>query len=47
MDGCGIGIIPNAVNLFRGDVNLPLELISLPGRGDLDPTFSSPLYVVI
>ncbi|NET24832.1 RHS repeat domain-containing protein [Okeania sp. SIO1I7] len=36
MDGGGIGNIPNAVNLFRGDVNLPLELISLPGRGDLD-----------
>ena len=36
MDGGGIGSIPNAVNLFRGDVNLPLELISLPGRGDLD-----------
>ncbi|HAC64987.1 MAG TPA: hypothetical protein DCF68_16010 [Cyanothece sp. UBA12306] len=36
MDGSGIGSIPNAVNLFRGDVNLPLELISLPGRGELD-----------
>ncbi|MFK0732348.1 MAG: RHS repeat domain-containing protein [Gloeotrichia echinulata GP01] len=36
MDGSGIGNIPNSVNLFRGDVNLPLELISLPGRGDLD-----------
>ncbi|MEB3340093.1 hypothetical protein [Okeania sp.] len=36
MDGEGIGNIPNAVNLFRGDVNLPLDLISLPGRGDLD-----------
>lgn len=36
MDGGGIGNIPNAVNLFRGDVNLPLELVSLPGRGDLD-----------
>lgn len=36
MDGGGIGNIPNAVNLFRGDVNLPLELISLPGRSDLD-----------
>lgn len=36
MDGSGIGSIPNAVNLFRGDVNLPLELVSLPGRGDLD-----------
>lgn len=36
MDGGGIGNIPNAVNLFRDDVNLPLELISLPGRGDLD-----------
>ncbi|NEN95448.1 MAG: hypothetical protein F6K50_07890 [Moorea sp. SIO3I7] len=36
MDGSGIGTIPNSVNLFRGDVNLPLELISLPGRGDLD-----------
>ncbi|MDJ0534482.1 MAG: polymorphic toxin-type HINT domain-containing protein [Xenococcaceae cyanobacterium MO_207.B15] len=35
-DGGGMGSIPNAVNLFRGDVNLPLELISLPGRGDLD-----------
>ncbi|NEO83330.1 MAG: hypothetical protein F6J87_03565 [Spirulina sp. SIO3F2] len=36
MDGGGIGNIPDSVNLFRGDVNLPLELISLPGRGDLD-----------
>ncbi|ELS03519.1 RHS repeat-associated core domain protein [Xenococcus sp. PCC 7305] len=36
IDGGGIGNIPNAVNLFRGDVNLPLELISLPGRSDLD-----------
>ncbi|MBC6476970.1 MAG: hypothetical protein GDA56_03400 [Hormoscilla sp. GM7CHS1pb] len=36
MDGGGIGNIANAVNLFRGDVNLPLELISLPSRGDLD-----------
>ncbi|MGB5596176.1 MAG: hypothetical protein WBM32_01410 [Crocosphaera sp.] len=36
MDDGGIGSIPNAVNLFRGDVNLPLELISLPGRGELD-----------
>ena len=25
-----------AVNLFRGDVNLPVELISLPGGSDLD-----------
>ena len=36
MEGGGIGNIPNSVNLFRGDVNLPLELITLPGRGDLD-----------
>ncbi len=36
MDGSGVSSIPNSVNLFRGDVNLPLELISLPGRGDLD-----------
>lgn len=32
----GIGDISKSINLFRGDVNLPLELISLPGRGDLD-----------
>ena len=36
MGGGGIGNIANSVNLFRGDVNLPLELVSLPGRGDLD-----------
>ena len=36
IDGGGVGTIPNTVNLFRGDVSLPLELISLPGRGDLD-----------
>jgi RHS repeat-associated protein len=36
MDGGGIGNLPNAVNLFQGDVNLPLELITLQGRGELD-----------
>lgn len=36
MDTEGVGGISNSVNLFRGDVNLPLELISLPGRGNLD-----------
>lgn len=36
MGGGEIGNIANSVNLFRGDVNLPLELVSLPGRGDLD-----------
>jgi len=36
MDGSGLGNISNSVNMFRGDVNFPLELISLPGRGGLD-----------
>ncbi len=36
MDAGGIGNIRKSVNLFRGDVNIPLNLVSLPGRGGLD-----------
>ncbi len=35
-DSDAIGDIENSVNLFRGDVNIPLNLVTLPGRGDLD-----------
>lgn len=31
-----LGAINNSVNLFTGDVNLPLNLVSLPGRNGLD-----------
>ncbi len=31
-----LGAIGNSVNLFTGDVNLPLNLLSLPGRNGLD-----------
>lgn len=30
------GIGENSVNLYSGDVNLPVPLVSLPGRGGLD-----------
>lgn len=32
LDDQALGQLPSAVNLFRGDINLPLELFSLPGR---------------
>jgi len=35
-----LGAIGNSINLFTGDVNLPLNLISLPGRGGLDVNVS-------
>jgi RHS repeat-associated protein len=36
MDAGAVGSIENSVNLFRGEVNLPLDLVSFPGRNDLD-----------
>jgi hypothetical protein len=30
-----LGAISNSINLFTGDLSLPLNLISLPGKGDL------------
>ena len=36
-DDSGIGDLPSAVNLFRGDVNLARTLVSLPGRNDDSP----------
>ena len=38
-DKDSIGKIKSSVNLFRGTVNLPLNLISLPGLKDLDVNF--------
>ena len=35
MDPGGLGAIADAVNLFRGEMNLPLSLVTLPGRGGL------------
>src|SRR5262247_1172790 len=32
LDGSAIGQLSSAVNLFRGDVNLPQRLFSMPGR---------------
>jgi RHS repeat-associated protein len=31
-DGCAIGSLSSSVNLFRGDLNLPQPLFTLPGR---------------
>ena len=36
MDSGGVGNITDSVNLFRGDVNLPINIVSLPGRGGLE-----------
>ncbi|WP_378956010.1 RHS repeat-associated core domain-containing protein [Pelosinus sp. sgz500959] len=36
LDLGSIGDIGKSVNLFRGDVNLPLKLVSLAGRNNLD-----------
>ena len=35
-DKDSIGKIKNAVNLFRGSVNIPVNLVNLPGRDQLD-----------
>lgn len=35
-DPGGNGEVSNSVNLFRGDLNLPLNLVSLPGRNGLN-----------
>lgn len=35
-DGDAVGIIKNSVNMFRGDVNFSLDLITLTGRNQLD-----------
>lgn len=39
-DGDGIGAIQNSVNLFRGDVNFTLPLVTLAGRSGLDVAIS-------
>src|SRR5687767_737647 len=36
MDPGGLGSIADAVNLFRGEITLPLTLVSLTGRGGLN-----------
>ena len=36
IDPGGIGGIAQSVNLFRGDVSLPLTLASISGRGGLE-----------
>ncbi len=36
-----IGDVNNSLNLYRGEVNLPLTLASLPGRGGLSVTVSA------
>lgn len=35
-DADGIGKLKNSVNMFRGDVNFPLTLLTLPGSSGLD-----------
>jgi len=40
-DSEALGKIKDSVNLFRGDVNLPLNLISLTGRNGLDVNVSA------
>lgn len=40
-DSEALGNIKDSVNLFRGDVNLPLNLISLTGRNGLDVNVSA------
>ncbi len=40
-DSDALGKIQDSVNLFRGDVNLPLKLISLTGRNGLDVNVSA------
>ncbi len=35
-DQQGVGGVANSVNLFRGDLNFPMDLITLPGRNGLD-----------
>jgi len=35
LDGDELGQIENSVNLFSGEVSLPIGLINLPGRGGL------------
>src|SRR5262245_14163336 len=39
-DADGIGAIHNSVNLFRGDVNFSLPLVTLAGRSGLDVAIS-------
>jgi len=36
-----LGTISNAVNLFTGDLTLPLNLVSIPGRGNLGISVSA------
>ena len=40
-DGDAVGIIKNSVNMFRGDVNFSLDLITLTGRNQLDVKVSA------
>jgi RHS repeat-associated protein len=41
LDLGSIGDIGKSVNLFRGDVNLPLKLVSLSGRNNLDASITA------
>ncbi len=41
LDSNAIGDAQKSVNLFRGDVNLPLKLVSLPGTNGLDLNLSA------
>jgi RHS repeat-associated protein len=43
-DQDGMGAIANSVNMFRGDVNLSLPLLTLQGRGGLDVAISALLH---
>lgn len=36
MSAGGLGDVGNSVNLFRGDVNFPMQLVSVQGRNNLD-----------
>jgi RHS repeat-associated protein len=40
-DNSSIGKIKNSVNLFRGIANIPIDLVKLPGRNQLDITVSA------
>ena len=40
LDPGGNGEVANSVNLFRGDLNLPLNLVTLPGRNGLNVAVS-------
>lgn len=41
IDAGQLGDVNNSVNLYRAEVNLPLTLLSLPGRGGLDVSINA------